>query len=100
LNYARKFADVAFVLSAKYGLIEMGQVLEPYNKTLLKMSKRERQGWVKKVMGEIESRIGIRVVLAGKRYTEAIPPGAIVEEPLKGMPIGKRLSFLKGQIYG
>ncbi len=44
--YARTF-DAWYVLSAKYGLVAPDEVIDPYNQTLLKMKRSERQAWGK-----------------------------------------------------
>jgi hypothetical protein len=39
-----------FILSAKYGLVDPGQVIEPYEMTLNRMGRRERQAWAERVL--------------------------------------------------
>lgn len=41
----RMGAEKIFILSAKYGLIEETQVIQPYNETLNDKSERERKIW-------------------------------------------------------
>ncbi len=44
LQFARTFnADKIFVLSAKYGLLELDDVISPYDLTLNKMSKQDKK---------------------------------------------------------
>ena len=44
LSYAQsKEADEIFILSAEYGLLERSQVIDPYEKTLRTMKKKERE---------------------------------------------------------
>lgn len=63
-----------FILSAKFGLLKPTKVIEPYEKTLLKMSVKERKQWAKKVKKQLKSKVSPKtrrvVVLAGSKYRE------------------------------
>jgi len=100
------YDDPWFILSAKHGLTEPGDVIEPYDLTLNKMSSAERKAWALRVWTQLQDR-GFAdrkwmTILAGARYTDALVPilrdgGVIVELPLQGMSIGKQLKWLNSK---
>ena len=91
--------DKIFILSAKHGLLEADQEIEPYDETLNDKNKSERMEWSAKVLQQIKSKCDIQAdkfyILAGKKYYEnlikKLPNCEIVMENL---PIGKRLQWL------
>ena len=101
-RYAEAHADTWFILSAEYGLVAPDQVLEPYEKTLSRMSARERGRWAEEVKAKLARVLpaGAEViVLAGERYRADLVPflkerGHKVSVPLEGMPFGRQLQFL------
>lgn len=90
------------VLSAKWGLVDPDQVLEPYELSLVCWRDAELRRWGVGVAGELNRRFpGARYVfLAGSRYWAAVSSfgPARVESPLDRLQIGDRLSFLKRAI--
>jgi hypothetical protein len=106
LEYARTLnPDKIFILSAKYRLLSLEKVVEPYNQTLKLMKSAERKEWAAEVLKELNKETDLKndrfVLLAGKPYLERIEHEiAHREEPLKGLPIGKRVSRLKELIKG
>ncbi|WP_162054748.1 DUF6884 domain-containing protein [Pontibacter pamirensis] len=100
--YTEKRADAWFILSAQYGLVRPDALIEPYEKTLNAMRKKERLEWADNVMKSILSNttVGDHVVfLAGARYREFLAGrlsqlGYTVEAPLANMGIGEQLSWL------
>lgn len=100
LAYARKIeADKIFILSAKHGLLALDTVIEPYNETLNKKRKAEKQAWAHKVLDQLNKQTNLEddffVFLAGKNYNEELKKSLNYEVPLKGLGIGKQLQFLK-----
>jgi cytoplasmic iron level regulating protein YaaA (DUF328/UPF0246 family) len=101
--YAESHADRWYILSAKYGVLRPEQVVEPYERTLNKMSKVERLSWwhdVKRELIEIVPEGSDVVLLAGSRYRENIEPflrerGCRVQIPLEGLTFGRQLAWLK-----
>lgn len=92
--------DEIFILSAKYHLLDPEKVVEPYNLTLKEMSRDQRKRWAETVLEELKKETDLKndtfVLLAGKPYLEYTEKElANNEEPLKDLPIGKRLSKLK-----
>jgi hypothetical protein len=89
-----------FVLSAKYDLVDMNQIISPYEKTLNKMKKIERQQWAECVIQKLKAQYHLGnieiVFLAGIKYREyLIPHFKNYSIPLKGLPFGKQLQKLK-----
>jgi cytoplasmic iron level regulating protein YaaA (DUF328/UPF0246 family) len=104
-RYAELNADAWYILSAEHGLVEPGQILAPYKKTLNNAPKAERHSWAARVQSRLKAVLpaGAEVVmLAGERYREGLVPflesrGRRVSIPLQGMPFGKQLQYLNHQ---
>ena len=104
---ARKHAEASggpwFILSAEYGLLSPERIVEPYERTLNKMPRKERDLWAQHVLRQIETEIpNIKrvVFLAGQRYRENLVfplrnRGVKISIPMEGLGIGKQLSWLK-----
>ena len=106
---SRKLAEATkcpwFIISAKYGLLHPDKVISPYDKTLNKMLKKERKAWAEKVKEQMLANLPHAeavVILAAERYYEFLMPyleerfgTANVKIPMKGLGIGRRLSWLK-----
>lgn len=101
LAYARlRNADAIYILSAKYGLVELDQMIEPYEKTLNRMPAAEVKRWAEEVLIELRSRTDFTsdrfIFLAGDKYRSLlISHLAHFEVPLQGLGFGKQLQFLK-----
>lgn len=74
LAYAQTFTtqDNIYILSAKYGVLPLEKVIEPYNKTLNNMNIQEKQDWKNMVIKQLED-IGINkdtevVFICGTNY--------------------------------
>ena len=62
LRYARsRMPDDIFILSAKYGLLELDTEIEPYNVTLKEMSTAEVRAWADGVLEQLGRRADLRV---------------------------------------
>ena len=88
------------ILSAKYGLLELNQEVEPYEQTLNNMRVSEVNHWASQVLQQIKSISSVEeaeyIFLAGERYRKyLIPHMRFVQIPLKGYRIGEQLSKLK-----
>jgi hypothetical protein len=100
LTYARSLRpDAIYVLSAKYGLVGLDTVIEPYDLTLNTMSAAERKTWAKGVLQQLGEVVDLSkdhfVFLAGDKYRRhLLPQMASYDIPLEGMPIGKQLQAL------
>jgi hypothetical protein len=91
-----------FILSAKHGLVHPDQVIEPYDTTLMRMSKAERSAWAMKVADQVqllELQADRCIVLAGRLYRDPLT-GFLgswfpaVELPLAGLGIGSQKAKL------
>lgn len=101
LKYAKfQNPDKIFVLSAKYGLLPMDKVIEPYNKTLNSMTVFEKREWSAMVLKQLIECTNVNedeyIFLAGENYRKYIL-GSIKKYsiPMIGLGIGKQLKFLK-----
>lgn len=101
LNYAKQklSPDKIFILSAEHGLLELGDEIEPYNKTLGDMEKGERRQWASKVLKQLQSRTNLDsdhfTFLAGDNYRAClIPHIKHCSIPMKGLKIGQQLAWL------
>lgn len=98
-EYVEQHCDEWFVLSAKHGLVDPSDVLEPYDETLAGARKARRDEWAAEVREALKERYGGRpvkfVLMAGRAYSGAVEGlEAEVEEPLKGMGTGFRRQWL------
>jgi len=101
LRYAQTLKpDHIFILSAKYGLVELEQRLEPYDDTLNTKTNAEIRYWAVGVLRQLESKIDLKadivIFLAGEKYRRHLV-GQIkhTEIPMSGLSIGRQLKFLK-----
>jgi len=105
LAYAQALSpDAIYILSAKYGLVTLGQELEPYNFTLNEQSTKTIRLWSDQVLKQLSEESDLEkdhfVILAGDRYfRNLLPVLKKVELPLEGLGIGKRLQWLKQHIH-
>lgn len=92
-----------YILSAMHGLIKWDTMCDPYDKTLLDMSKEECLEWAEKVKIQIVEALGEDlskyefVLFAGSKYYENLLdffPNNSLRLPLGKLPIGKRLGVL------
>ena len=101
LKYAQQFSpQQIFILSAKYGLLELDEEIEPYDITLNEMSAYERRRWADNVVSQLQVHCDLEkdhfVFLAGEKYRQYLLPHLkSYEVPLAGLGIGKQLGFLK-----
>ena len=90
-------------MSAEYGLVDLEQEIDTYNKTLNNMKIDEIKKWAENVSGQMKGKINFNkdriVFLAGERYRKFLAPLFNNPEiPLKGLGIGKQLQYLKNKI--
>lgn len=95
LAYAETTCDRVVVLSAKHGLIELDQVIKPYDMTIRKFNRDQKSAWTKKVIAQlITYRRWQFVYLAGAVYINGLPDG---EQPMKGLDVLQRYTWLSQQ---
>lgn len=97
--YAEQHYDRWYILSAKYGVLHPDTVIEPYDKTLNKMGKGDREIWVNSVIRTLQTMdIGLTheyYIHAGKRYQEICKYLPKCNVPLKSLGIGEQLAWYK-----
>ncbi|MEH2517536.1 cytoplasmic iron level regulating protein YaaA (DUF328/UPF0246 family) [Bradyrhizobium sp. AZCC 1610] len=105
-EYVRQNADRWFILSAEYGLLRPGQMIDPYEATLNNLGIKLRQHWAKRVMhqmAELDLWGSRAIVLAGKNYREFLMDPLMlrfksVEVPMDGLMMGQQLSWLSKRV--
>ncbi len=101
LRYAHSLdPDALFILSAKHGLVGLGEELEPYDLTLNEMRSEEVKRWAESVLRQLGDVADLQkdrfVFLTGERYRKYLLPHTPNHEvPLRGLGIGKQMKFLK-----
>jgi hypothetical protein len=104
LEYAKSLRpDVIFILSAEYGLLPLDKEIEPYNKTLNKMSEKEIRIWANNVISQLEERADLQkdeiIFFAGQKYRKyLIPHIKNYKIPLEKLSIGGQLNYLKTKL--
>jgi hypothetical protein len=101
--HAEATCDRWFILSAKHGLLDPDDVIEPYD-VRLGANRRDTppiHEWAKRVLGQIESTVpdpasARFVILAGVQYRTIMfhEPTWHWEVPMEGMGIGEQLRWL------
>ena len=78
LEFARKLVSDRniFILSAKYGVIHLNDIIIPYEKTLKNMNKHDCEEWNKKIYKQLRNS-GINkeekvIAICGKKYRQAL----------------------------
>ena len=95
-----------FILSARYGLLNINTIIEPYDLTLKECNQRYQRVWSQRVFFDIKEKIPINttlVIFAGVQYRRFLYPslcryGYNIEIPMRGLGIGKQLQWLKANI--
>ncbi|GAG73021.1 unnamed protein product [marine sediment metagenome] len=102
--YAKKLKpDKIFILSAKYGLLNLNDEIATYNETLNNKPVSDIEIWAEKVVTDLGKMVNLKsdmfVFFAGKKYREYILPYIrYYKIPLKGLRIGEQLKFLKNKL--
>lgn len=105
LQFARKLQpDAIYILSAKYGLLDLEAEIAPYDLTLNDMATRQVKAWADQVLEQIKRRADLSrdhfVFLAGLRYRKfLVPQLASYEVPMQGLSIGRQLQFLSERVH-
>lgn len=102
-SYAERSGVPWYILSAEHGLVDPEQWLAPYERYLPDESSTYREAWGVKVVDDLEQVEGLMEgkvveIHAGAVYLDAIRSrlqsrGAVIVEPLRGLPMGKRLQW-------
>ncbi len=105
-QYAEKLApDMIYVLSAKYGLLDIDEEIGPYELTLNRMHDYEIRAWADHVIEQLKATVSIDktefIFLAGYKYRKYLLPHITdYKIPLEGLSIGRQLQRLKELIHG
>jgi len=100
LAYARRLnPDAIYILSAKYGLLDLETEIDPYNLTLNTMSASEIRSWADKILQQLSQVANLTddhfIFLAGMKYRKNLLPHLMSYEiPLEGLTIGRQLHVL------
>ncbi len=102
-EFAERWADQWYVLSALHGLIAPDEVIAPYERTLTRSSVAEQRAWSHKVAETLFARCETNdrvIITAGESYCRFIEPllkerGNAVWRPLKGLSMGFRPGRLR-----
>lgn len=103
LAYAERTTDDVYILSAFHELVVPDHRLEPYDRPMAEMRKRERMAWGERVVDRLALKLPkIRpqlVILAGRDYQLPVEVAAAVRgwtsvTPLAGRGVGERISWL------
>ncbi|MEX0663315.1 MAG: DUF6884 domain-containing protein [Acidimicrobiia bacterium] len=105
-SYVESSCDEWWILSAKHGLVDPGDVLAPYDVTLKDASRVERRRWSQSVLHDVDERVhpvvgDVFEVHAGAEYRDfgllqgLEDRGCEVVIPTQGLGIGRQLQFYK-----
>lgn len=100
-NYVKSLkVDDIYILSAKYGLLECTDIIEPYDITLKTFDRQELLNWTSMVVSSLKQKTSLMednfIILAGDIYCRNLLTHIKnYTLPLKGLSIGKRLKWLK-----
>lgn len=105
LEYGKSLnPDKMYILSAKHHLVPLTKVLEPYDKTLKEMPRKEKEQWAEETLKQMKSH-GLNldkdefIFLAGSEYIKPLKPYIKnAQTPMEGKRLGERLKWLNSQI--
>ena len=95
-------SEKVYILSAKHGLLDCNDVVEPYDVTLKTMKRAERIAWGGRTGPQLEAVLRPRdtaVFLCGEEYLAPLRLDlerlkVVIEDPLDALSLGPRLSLL------
>jgi len=95
--------DAIYILSAKYGLLELDHEIAPYELTLNNMPERTRKAWALNVLEALRQKADLQsdrfIFLAGYNYRKYLTPHlAHIEVPFEGLSFGRQLGELKKRL--
>ncbi|MFA5675604.1 MAG: DUF6884 domain-containing protein [Christensenellales bacterium] len=99
LAYAQTISNEIYVISSKYGLVPLDDVIAPYDDTLNDKSAHELAVWGQRVAEQIRNRYDVTntefIILAGRSYYSPLQEHfPNISLPLRGLPMGMRLAKL------
>lgn len=103
--YAESSGHPWFILSARHGLVEPDDELDPYDMALADLTADQRSQWGDDVVAALETGLGRLAGVtfemhAGGVYRRAIEPGLLaagawLEVPLRGLSLGSQLAWYR-----
>jgi cytoplasmic iron level regulating protein YaaA (DUF328/UPF0246 family) len=95
--------DKVFILSAKYGLLELDDEIDTYDVTLNAMKSQEIVNWSRFVLSQLKAKTDFNndvfIFLAGNKYRKYLLPHIKnFQIPMQGLGIGKQLQFLTNKL--
>ncbi|MBK8064302.1 MAG: hypothetical protein IPK29_09830 [Betaproteobacteria bacterium] len=102
-HFAETRCDSWFILSAKHGLLQPTEKVDPYNESLYQLDEAAQEDWARKVYGQLESRIeksSAVVFLAGVKYRSKLQKhlqrdGVKIYAPMAELGIGRQVAWLQ-----
>lgn len=101
LQYAKQKAKKVFILSAKYGLLALNVIIEPYETTLNTFSEEEIIIWSKRIYNQLKAMKLLDndfIYLCGNNYKKYLIKWIPGNDPLNGLSLGYRIQWLKNNI--
>jgi len=104
LAHAERVCDETHIVSAAHGLLPLDEIVQPYDRALSELPKKERLAWGARLVGALAARFASLplhlVILAGLEYARPIQAAAHgraweIETPLAKKTIGARLAWLR-----
>lgn len=92
--------DKIYILSAKHGLLNLNDEIEPYDETLKNKNREAQRKWAYNIFLQISKECDVKndkfIFLAGKDYyQDLITYLPNIEIPMEKLPLFKRLQWLK-----
>lgn len=103
LLYALENSDSQYILSAKHGLLNLSDRIDPYEQTLNGASSEVRKAWGENVLSQLQNNLKRSdkiLFLAGAEYKRPIETqlrlvGHKILDPFNGLSLGRRLASLR-----
>ncbi|NNN07920.1 MAG: hypothetical protein HKL85_01850 [Acidimicrobiaceae bacterium] len=103
-RFVERTCDQWWILSALHGLVDVNDVLEPYDFTLIGASRAEKRAWSETVLASIDDRVHASKGDAFELHAGAdyrlfgleeglLARGCQVENPTEGLRSGEQLAF-------
>lgn len=104
--YAESVSRFWFIQSAKYGLVPPDRIINSYDKHAKEIS--DPDAWATEIADDLSNTVNTTAtieILGGTAYSDPLRPeleamGYDVVEPLRGLGIGERMSWLDAKTTG
>jgi hypothetical protein len=103
LLYAQTHANRTYILSAKHGLLNLGDAIDPYELAIKSLNSIQKEEWAQRVGLRLHQVIGPKDkvhLLAGRDYSAPLLEHfkkirCVVANPLSGLSLGNRIGWLR-----